>query len=101
VIRALDKETGAILWEAPLPADRGALRGRRVVGMRILDGFRREDGKWVGGRILDPDSGREYRSSIWLDEEGRLKVRGYWGPFRRTQRWRRLDEGVDRGRPHD
>jgi sterol desaturase/sphingolipid hydroxylase (fatty acid hydroxylase superfamily)/uncharacterized protein (DUF2147 family) len=71
---------------------RGARKGRRVLGMRILEGFRLEGGKWVGGTILDPETGKEYRSLLWLDEEGKLKVRGYWGPFRRTETWIRLRE---------
>ena len=31
---------------------------------------------------------RKYLSTIWLEGPDRLRVRGYWGPFYRTQTWR-------------
>ena len=43
---------------------------------------------WSGGKILDPGNGKIYRCKIWL-KDGELKVRGYFGPFYRTQTWRR------------
>jgi sterol desaturase/sphingolipid hydroxylase (fatty acid hydroxylase superfamily) len=69
---------------------RGELRNRRVVGMEILSGFRRDGERWTGGRIVDPDDGKEYSSAVWLEGLDRLRVRGYWGPFHRTQTWRRV-----------
>jgi Delta7-sterol 5-desaturase len=68
----------------------GTRRNQRVVGMQILSGYRRERDRWTGGRILDPENGKEYSSSVWLEQADRLRVRGYWGPFHRTQTWRRL-----------
>jgi sterol desaturase/sphingolipid hydroxylase (fatty acid hydroxylase superfamily)/uncharacterized protein (DUF2147 family) len=68
----------------------GSLRNQRVVGMQILSGFRRDGDRWTGGRILDPENGKVYSSVVWLEEADRLRVRGYWGPFHRTQTWRRL-----------
>ena len=42
------------------------------------------------GRIMDPLSGRVYRSNIWWDSDdyNKLLVRGHVGPFGRTQVWR-------------
>ena len=68
---------------------RGARRNQRVVGMEILSGYRRDGDRWTGGRILDPENGKEYSSAVWLESPDRLRVRGYWGPFHRTQTWRR------------
>ncbi|MEI7739907.1 MAG: DUF2147 domain-containing protein [Betaproteobacteria bacterium] len=45
---------------------------------------------WEAGRILDPEKGEEYRFKIRLIDQGRtLQVRGYLGPFWRTQTWTR------------
>ena len=45
---------------------------------------------WEAGRILDPEKGEEYRFKIRLIEQGStLQVRGYLGPFWRTQTWTR------------
>ncbi len=73
---------------------RGTLHNRPVLGMQILGGHTRSGDRWVGGWVVDPENGREYRSSVWLEGRDRLRVRGYWGPFHRTQTWqRRLDDG--------
>ncbi|MCD6735498.1 MAG: DUF2147 domain-containing protein [Burkholderiaceae bacterium] len=64
-----------------------------VQGMLIVRGIRRnadEPGLFDGGRILDPNNGKEYRSQMRLVEGGRrLEVRGYIGAplFGRTQTW--------------
>ncbi|ODS98844.1 MAG: hypothetical protein ABS56_03065 [Lautropia sp. SCN 69-89] len=68
-----------------------------VQGMTIVRGIRRnadEPGLFDGGRILDPNNGKEYRSQMRLVEGGRkLEVRGYIGAplFGRTQTWIRED----------
>ena len=44
-----------------------------------------------GGRILDPENGKEYRLTLQPTDGGaRLRVRGYLGPFFRTQTWVRV-----------
>lgn len=68
---------------------RGSLRNRPVLGLEILRGHRRQGERWEGGSILDPENGKEYRSALWLEGPERLRVRGYWGPFHRTQTWQR------------
>ena len=71
------------------PADR---KGQPIRGLQIIrqvDAMPR-GGVWMGGLILDPDDGREYRLEInWVPGSKELKLRGYWGPFWRTQTWRR------------
>ncbi|HCW06003.1 MAG TPA: DUF2147 domain-containing protein [Cytophagales bacterium] len=62
---------------------------KKIIGMKILDGLVKEGNEFGGGNILDPENGKVYRCKLWL-EDGNLKVRGYWGPFFRTQTWRPL-----------
>jgi uncharacterized protein (DUF2147 family) len=69
---------------------KGARHNQRVVGMEILGGFHLQGERWKGGRVVDPENGKEYSSSVWLEGPDRLRVRGYWGPFHRTQTWRRV-----------
>lgn len=73
---------------------RGERQGARVVGMNILWGHRPTGARWIDGRILDPENGREYASTLWLADADTLRVRGHWGPFHRTQTWRRQPIGA-------
>jgi uncharacterized protein (DUF2147 family) len=59
--------------------------------MTVLWGHRLEGGRWKGGRRLDPEMGKDYPGELWLEGPRTLRVRGYWGPFHRTQTWHRLD----------
>ena len=59
---------------------------QKIVGMEIIQDMQLIGDEYSGGSILDPQEGKIYRGRLWL-EEGRLKVRGYWGPFYRTQLW--------------
>jgi uncharacterized protein (DUF2147 family) len=58
--------------------------------MKMLWGFVREGTKWIDGNILDPGNGSTYSSTLWLVDNNTLKVRGYLGPFYRSQTWRRV-----------
>jgi Delta7-sterol 5-desaturase len=68
----------------------GALKNSSVVGMKIIWGFRKEDDIWENGKILDPGNGKVYTASLWLLDPDTLKVRGYLGPFYRSQVWLRV-----------
>jgi len=72
---------------------KGHLHDKPVLGLEILRGRRRDGERWVGGSILDPENGKEYRSTVWREGPDRLRVRGHWGPFYRTQTWRRPEDG--------
>jgi uncharacterized protein (DUF2147 family) len=61
---------------------------KKIIGMEILRHMEKSGDEYSGGNILDPKNGRVYRCSIWVDGN-ELKVRGYWGPFYRTQTWLR------------
>lgn len=53
-----------------------------VWGLSDADG----DGTWEGGKVFDPEKNKTYRCKIWMDD-GKIKIRGYLGPFFRTQVW--------------
>ena len=61
---------------------------KKIIGMEIMREMVLADGEYAGGDILDPNNGKVYKCRIWL-EVNDLKVRGYWGPFYRTQTWLR------------
>ncbi|HEY0201445.1 MAG TPA: DUF2147 domain-containing protein [Burkholderiaceae bacterium] len=68
-------------------------RGQPIQGLEIIRGGGKTEGKdvWEGGKILDPENGKEYRASFTpIDGGARLEVRGYLGPFWRTQTWVRI-----------
>jgi uncharacterized protein (DUF2147 family) len=68
-------------------------KGKPMVGLDIIRGGKKAEGKdvWEGGKILDPENGKEYRASFTPVDGGRkLEVRGYLGPFWRTQTWNRV-----------
>jgi uncharacterized protein (DUF2147 family) len=65
----------------------GADKDKPVVGLVILkDLSLKKDGSYGGGTILDPNDGKVYKATVWV-EHGKLKVRGYLGIFHRTQTW--------------
>ena len=68
-------------------------KGQPMVGLEIIRGGKKDADKdvWEGGKILDPENGKEYRASFTPIEGGKqLQVRGYLGPFWRTQTWVRV-----------
>ncbi len=67
-----------------------ARKGQPIVGLEIIRGGKKEEGAdvWSGGKILDPENGKEYSLKLTPQEGGKqLAVRGSIGPFGRTQTW--------------
>jgi uncharacterized protein (DUF2147 family) len=66
-----------------------------VLGMTILRNLKQDaDDKelWSGGEVLDPNNGKVYRTRLKPIEGGKqLQMRGYIGPFYRTQVWQRVE----------
>ena len=58
------------------------------MGLVIIKELVADGGRYKGGTILDPEDGKVYRAEIW-PEGAELKVRGYLGPFYKTQTWTR------------
>jgi uncharacterized protein (DUF2147 family) len=67
---------------------KGKQHNKPIVGMTVFSGLTLKDGKWQGGKILDPHNGKWYTCKIW-QEGANLKVRGYILVFYRTQIWKR------------
>jgi uncharacterized protein (DUF2147 family) len=66
--------------------------GKPMIGLSIIDGLRQDGEVWDGGRILDPENGKIYTVRLKpIDSGTRLEVRGYIGPFFRTQTWSRVE----------
>jgi uncharacterized protein (DUF2147 family) len=62
---------------------------KKIIGMEIISNMTKAGKEYDGGSILDPESGKVYRCKLWI-EGNELKVRGYWGPFFRTQTWKKV-----------
>ena len=68
-------------------------KGKPIQGLEIIRNAQKAEGKdvWEGGKILDPENGREYSLRLTPVDGGRkLEVRGSFGPFGRTQTWVRV-----------
>jgi uncharacterized protein (DUF2147 family) len=69
-------------------------KDQSIIGMEIIRGVKSDASTeflWAGGgKILDPENGKEYTVKMVPKEGGqKLQVRGYIGPFYRTQVWLR------------
>ena len=118
VWRTIDDKTGEVSSEVRIADESGVLTGtiekllrkdakqddvcekctderkdKPVLGMKIIRGAKKSDGKdvWEGGKILDPDNGKEYTLRLTPIEGGKkLEVRGYIAFFYRNQTWVRV-----------
>ena len=66
-------------------------KDKPMLGLEIIRGGKKIDGKdvWEGGKILDPEEGKNYTLRMTPIEDGKkLEVRGIlFGPIGRTQTW--------------
>ena len=118
VWRTVDDKTGEVSSEVRISDNAGVLSGRiekllrkdvkqddvcdkctderknkPVLGLEIIRGGKKADGKdlWEGGKILDPDNGKDYALRLTpIDGGKQLQVRGYIAFFYRTQIWTRV-----------
>ena len=68
-------------------------RGQAIQGLEIIRGAKKAEGQdvWEHGKILDPENGKEYTLKLAPMAGGqKLQVRGFIGPFYRTQTWVRV-----------
>jgi uncharacterized protein (DUF2147 family) len=69
-------------------------KDKPIIGLEIIRGAKLVSGgsTWEGGKILDPENGKEYTLKLTTIDGGqKLQVRGYIGPFYRTQTWIRVN----------
>ncbi len=64
-------------------------KGKKIIGMEIISDmkFNKKDNEYHKGEIMDPENGNVYDCKLWVDDDGKLKVRGYLLFFYRTQTW--------------
>ena len=68
----------------------GEDKDKPIVGLVILKDLSASGDRYKGGTVMDPEDGKIYRAELW-SEDGKLKMRGYLGPFYRTQTWLKGD----------
>lgn len=83
LFRGANEDQDPICDKCPTDDDRYK---KKIIGMEILRNLLKDDDEFTGGTIIDPNNGKIYRCKVWL-EGNNLKLRGYLGPFFRTQTW--------------
>ena len=69
-------------------------KDKAIIGLEIIRGAKKDGSEnvWTGGKILDPENGKEYTLKLTPEDGGKkLAVRGSIGPFGRTQTWVRVE----------
>ena len=74
------------------------LRARYIMGLNVLADYRFDQSRWQG-KIYDPRSGNNYSSTMKVNRNGELQIRGYIGTalFGRTETYRPLDPCMSHG----
>lgn len=64
-------------------------KGKPVEGLVIIKDLQKKGDEYTGGKITDPQSGKQYKCTIKLNGSDKLDVRGYVGIslIGRTQTW--------------
>jgi uncharacterized protein (DUF2147 family) len=93
-VSAPDRMCGLVSWMKTPSKDANnpdaALRERSILGMAMIRDFKRSGaGKWTGGKIYDPGSGKTYDSKLSVNADGTLKVEGCIAVLCKAQTWRR------------
>lgn len=69
-------------------------KNQKMLGMLVIRDLKLNSGFYQGGKILDPEKGKEYGCKIWLENGNPnvLVVRGFLGisMLGRTQKWQRV-----------
>lgn len=85
---------GHVVWINPASVPEGETadtiedaKGAKVMGLKLLHGFKRAAKDWRGGNIYDPRVGRTYQSRLKRRGDGTLEVKGCLGPICQTQIW--------------
>ncbi len=70
----------------------GVLKGQRIMGMIVIRNFHPEGDDWVGGTVVDPENGKEYKGKMWAIGSDKLGMRGFVGIslIGRTATWVRI-----------
>jgi uncharacterized protein (DUF2147 family) len=87
VIQLLQKPNDTLCDACP-----GDKKDKKIVGMEILWDLEPYRDYWSYGQVLDPENGKIYKCSIWLEENDKITIRGYIGVslVGRNQEWHRV-----------
>lgn len=71
----------------------GKDKDKPIEGLVIMKGLVKDGEEYNGGKILDPKNGKYYKCYITLEEDNKLKLRGYIGfsMIGRTEYWYRVE----------
>lgn len=72
----------------------GARHDQRIIGLVLMRHLRPQNGDYVGGDIIDPNTGKVYGCTLKLTDDGRqIIMRGFLGIslFGRSETWRRVE----------
>ncbi|HEX2532497.1 MAG TPA: DUF2147 domain-containing protein [Chitinophagaceae bacterium] len=103
IYKANGKYYGKLIWstndkDGKPRVDRNnpdpSLRARPLVGLVVLRhfSFDKDDEEWTGGRIYNPQDGKDYKAYIKLKDKNTLSIRGYVGItwIGKTDTWTRV-----------
>jgi uncharacterized protein (DUF2147 family) len=70
----------------------GVYKNQLILGMVNMRNFHTDGEDWVGGTVVDPENGKEYKGKIWAEGNDKLHMRGYIGIslLGRTELWVRI-----------
>lgn len=82
VVVSYDERTGALLETMyhPLQRVEKLTSKPKLLAIDIFWNMKSDNGKWRGGKVLDPRSGHVYACECWV-HNGLLVLRGKIGPF--------------------
>ena len=66
-------------------------REQPIIGLVVLSDFAFQNNEWKGGTAYDPKSGKSFNCKLWLADNDKLKVRGYWGILNYTETWTKVN----------
>jgi uncharacterized protein (DUF2147 family) len=88
---------GAVTWVDPAKPQRDlknpdkTLRGRPIVGMLVVRNMRNEaPGRWAGGKLYDPESGRTYDGRVRAISADKVHLDGCVLMICKSQTWTRV-----------
>ena len=96
-VSAPAKMCGTVSWLRPADAKATdannpdpKLKSRPIMGLPMIRDFKpAAAGRWTGGKIYDPNTGKTYDSKISVSPNGALKVEGCVLVVCQAQTWRR------------
>jgi uncharacterized protein (DUF2147 family) len=61
-----------------------------ILGSIMLKDFKYIKGEYIDGSVYDSRNGTTYSGKLWVENNGDLKMRGYWGFFYSTETWKKV-----------